>query len=1502
NASTTVAEVISKLGLNDANGVVSALRTADGTEYTSGLISDIFGGTDCGYLEFVYETTQAITVEKNVAYTDVTDALVTATGSGSYSPRQTVADILANITVSPEYAGVYVVAGLATSAKGAPLAATTKVSELASNTLYIVWGELNIIAGTEFSSAEDVMGDTECTEVVENGVLKLTRTANGEIYLGFSDVLNVAEVDDIQIRLRYVGNGKTDTTTSDYWFVEWDGNFVNNGITYPVNDGQWVTLSFKKNIGGSIADVKNASSKITSFRTPHFDEDVMPVGTSIEIDFVRVIGTEPLNYVTVDVSALTGIENDTLRYGFNKTKTFDQIRERLEKDLEDVLDENTAITGLIYNDTTYTGSTTLYSVVGQTDCEMTVDYGKAKTVTLVQESLTSPDGETVVSNIAASAYPASTTLGELKALLSLDSADFFVEGFTNAIYGAAYPNDTQLSYFGKDVTNVELYVAYDKQVILDGSEFTEKPVGNQTAFASDEIIDDPAATDGKAYKITMNSGSLYSEFQRRSIDVSEVSDIVARVKATVVKKAYFPFVYSVSGTQSTPGSEQYTFSTDYDVVRLSTYATLPAECILTSFRPPMAHSNVDSFPVGGSIIYDYIRVLGKPLPEVNVADIDSQYGDIELSGYDLMNVDYLKSMTFADLVEKIGYTPVDAYRIVAFVGEREYGLHENMTEALGGTGTVNLTPVVEKVFGKTYRVDFGTQADFFAEIGTAVELDVTEYGKTLADLAAKMVDHGNKIFKGFATSADATEVLALDTPIAPSSEEEYVANNNTAPVAIYYAIWEDYIVNDLYSVEFVENKGYKVSTPGKASKYAMDALEENGTDYVWGDENNELPEVFEYQFVEHKTDESNGYIRLKFDASPYAVAQIGKPITNKAGQVITPTHAGTWDSSIVLGGLSGSPYIPAGLIDKVIIRMRYGGVLPTEKTYFATPGSGEGYSTVSPTDFYAPFFYYTNEDYINFTDSQRYINYIDVSKDIYNGKWFTVVVDAADLKLDSKDLYDLRIDPTNGMLDGSYLDIDFIRFTQKTAGVVNEEAVKSQKDFEEGSELYNTLATNVRAAVNNDGLNGVRVMGWLYVYADASAHTKNAGWMFSASDRFKRAVADSEDGWMNKLTMDLYNDAKFNTSSLILVGNYIEDGEKVTTPQGYDSENPLFSAVLYNIPVKNYESNFVVRPYVEYAGRFIYGEPFEMNFYDFAFGTDYTGDIAGAGGAYGACENKDCAICNYLEECYVNWNAHVAEKATFTEHYNNNFASIMVPSTITSYIVIPTGTISNETDTQVDLEVWQNGSIATVTVNKANTWPALVVDGKLNSLYTLRPCAYNNGYILSLGYGRDSDNGNHVGIEKTDTSVLNGEAVADANEMFIRNRFVPEAQSPFRQINRLAQLPMTGANASNSTFVNSFFLGDHGFGYYWFSTTIWSGTTREYWAGKTAYPLENAKVVVKYNYSDGTSEWVTYDKTALYNLTTIDFSNISYIVSNDIDNKPVDNETVSGSANGISYS
>lgn len=240
-----------------------------------------------------------------------------------------------------------------------------------------------------------------------------------------------------------------------------------------------------------------------------------------------------------------------------------------------------------------------------------------------------------------------------------------------------------------------------------------------------------------------------------------------------------------------------------------------------------------------------------------------------------------------------------------------------------------------------------------------------------------------------------------------------------------------------------------------------------------------------------------------------------------------------------------------------------------------------------------------------------------------------------------------------------------------------------------------------------------------------------------------------------------------------------------------------------------------------------------------------------------------------------------------------NAAKVLeTPAVLSSAVVVPTGNVS-VSDNIATVEVWQDKKIVDLKVNTIGTYPEVVCDGKLSDKYAKQLCVVAESdesgvyYLKSLAYAED-ENGAYIGINKTNPELLDETQITPENLFFIKSDVEP--LSPVRRVDRYYQ------GAANKLFVQtkSYFLGDFSFGKYDFDITNWAGTRVRFDAGKTAFAQDFSKMLVKYNFADGSNEWVLFDCAALPLMGDVDFKKLSYIVSNNPTNGPQDESCMAG--------
>ena len=233
------------------------------------------------------------------------------------------------------------------------------------------------------------------------------------------------------------------------------------------------------------------------------------------------------------------------------------------------------------------------------------------------------------------------------------------------------------------------------------------------------------------------------------------------------------------------------------------------------------------------------------------------------------------------------------------------------------------------------------------------------------------------------------------------------------------------------------------------------------------------------------------------------------------------------------------------------------------------------------------------------------------------------------------------------------------------------------------------------------------------------------------------------------------------------------------------------------------------------------------------------------------------------------------------------------PANLSAAIVVPTGKVSVCGDVAT-VEVWKDKKIVDIKVKLCGTYPAVVCDGKLAKEYALKICAVAESeesgvyYIKSLAYAQD-ENGAYIGINKDKPELLDEKELTAENMFFVKSEVKPV--SPFRKITRYYQEATANQRPVET---KSYFLGDFSLGKYDFDITNWAGTRRHFDAGKTAFAQNFSKVLVKYNFKSKEPEWVLFDSVSLPQLIDIDFSELSYVVSNNLTNGLDDESCMAG--------
>ncbi len=707
---------------------------------------------------------------------------------------------------------------------------------------------------------------------------------------------------------------------------------------------------------------------------------------------------------------------------------------------------------------------------------------------------------------------------------------------------------------------------------------------------------------------------------------------------------------------------------------------------------------------------------------------------------------------------------------------------------------------------------------------------------TVSDIEAKFIDHGDKIFAGLSLTEGGEKLSSTAT----------ISATEDGAITIY-ALWNDYYTNDFYSVEF-DHKGEGVAdvgeshvNAGKNSAYRLDAKDASGNAAA-GDATDSLV-----------WNEEEGYLTMKFDASGYAKAQAAE---NGYTAIV-------WDPYMEIDTLydatGDETYLPAGNADYVVIRMRYRG-MPGVNTAYWRADTAKAY-TLKPAEVYAPYYYYTTSANADFgsPNAVKYVSLVEGSA--HRDSWFTVFIPASELTIDANNVYRFRLDPNDGMPDGSAIDIDFIRFIHTTDETKNFDAPASIED-----------RTAIRIGSDDDitkygaKRNGVRVLA--SISAATATPSTEFGWMFTASEKWNKSGTDGSRSWY-ELKMDLYDES----SNFIMAGFIKRNSEhEVGFFESDDDFFKTFAAVLYNIPVKNYKSPFIVRPFAKLGNNYAYGEPFEINFLDI---------LEAAAGKEGVSDE----VVAYYNECNSAYAAYLSANADYNSSevvaaLNTVMSSA---SSIKENLIIPTNdtapTVSGDI---VTMKAWMDGSLVTLNVSTKDTYPAIIdtSTGLLSDAYNEKPCVYylSDGvyYIRSLGRSENAG-GDYNGLEKSDATAM--EANVDASALFLSE--IEDVASPFQR------LPIDDELTNGK---DSFFLGDFATGEFDFTFQRANSTTRIITTGKTGIIGSDSVVVAKYNFPNGTTEWVSYSVDQLLKMGLdsssediadgIDFTNLTYVVSN----------------------
>ena len=769
----------------------------------------------------------------------------------------------------------------------------------------------------------------------------------------------------------------------------------------------------------------------------------------------------------------------------------------------------------------------------------------------------------------------------------------------------------------------------------------------------------------------------------------------------------------------------------------------------------------------------------------------------------------------------------------ALLPAKEGVVFNGLSKTEGGELVYENRTSVSQMFYSVWAVDTTLTVDMGENTKLADMTFQIPAGSSIkvSDIEAKFIDHGDKIFKG----------LSLTDGGAKLSSTDLIYASESGAVTVY-VLWEDQKVNGLYSVEFDGNKfgiiddSDKLSS-GKNSVYRSDAKDASGNAvpgnpndaYVWNEE---------------------GYVTVNFVASDYAKAE-----ASAKGLAAT-----VYDAFFEIDTLYGDEtYVPKGTLDKIAIRMRFRNMPETSAKYWDVAGKAEkSYNAASVV----PYFFFTSESVSAFGNKQITLPAFSFATgSAYRDEWFTVYIDVnadSGFNLDENDLYSIRFDFPDVMPDGAAIDIDYIRFLGNEAGY------EAPSSLEERTGIRITKDSDVDS--NGVVKNGVRVLGEIgTLFGDSSTEL---GWMFTASARWDKSSGSDSRNW-HELTMDLYDPS----SSFIKVGYVRNNSEKLVGFFDGDDYYSQFAAVLYNIPVKNYRSSFIVRPFVKMNGVYAYGEPFEINFLEILE-------------AAAASEEASEGVVNFNNECQAAYAAYLDANAAYnSDETNAQLATIMSSrSTVISNLVIPTNDVAPTVSGNiVSMRVWKDGALTTINVSTKNAYPALLdSNNMISEAYAEKPCVYylSGGvyYIKSLGRATNAS-GDYVGVERNDASAL--EANVNANALFLSEISGDEITSPFQR------LPIDDELTNGK---DSFFIGDYATGKFDFTFQRANSTTRTISTGKTAIIGSDSKVVAKYNFPNGSTEWVSYSLTQLLKMGLdssnaniadgIDFTNLTYVVSN----------------------
>ncbi len=158
----------------------------------------------------------------------------------------------------------------------------------------------------------------------------------------------------------------------------------------------------------------------------------------------------------------------------------------------------------------------------------------------------------------------------------------------------------------------------------------------------------------------------------------------------------------------------------------------------------------------------------------------------------------------------------------------------------------------------------------------------------------------------------------------------------------------------------------------------------------------------------------------ELNAIPASLRNLSSFSHNDDGYITFNFTSNTYDSGFEVTGLGARAddvYIPAGSLDYMEIRARINAD-DVYKSDFATE--------IGTANF--PGMFYTNENVA--TWGSAYVgNSIDISE--YLGEWHTFKIDASQFSADTTNLNGIRFDFGFGMLAGTSIDIDYIRFIGK---------------------------------------------------------------------------------------------------------------------------------------------------------------------------------------------------------------------------------------------------------------------------------------------------------------------------------------------------------------------------------------------------------------------------------------------------------------------------------------